>query len=631
MSYFKEDKDLEEAMLKSCLLFNSKEIKNKRNSIFQKFLLSLIIRDRVTDRKQIMEEVTKQHKDYLINENNIDSAIQELIKNKFIKEENGELALTVESQQDMEKDVKLISEQQKHLIDDISKMVQRAYGKKISNENQVKSNIKDCIDYYYVITGLSFFELDKRKEATELPQLGKIASNGLSSGEKEELSNQIIYTIGSVIEKPTEEQKCILELLAKTYITRQIMDIDPLLSEFKSTLIREKVFIVDTDVLLYLITEKASMSRQYRKMIELLQMCGCKIYIPNEIITEVFNHAEAARKRYPFVLNLMDSREDFVIQIFKNVFIEDYYYTRLSNNANQLTWETYIGNYFSTNHGISFIGEQIKDKLGDKIKYGIMPESVEVDDKSLAKLAEASLDETYKTEKAQHRDDDKNEAIAKTDAKLYLEIKLLNENNDERIGRKQTNRQDLLKNKYYILTNSTRVHYCAKQLGISTNILCKPSSLMAYLVETGLIQNDQVKIQSLFENPFLQHTAQTMWKDIEILLKTGIKITGKNIVTMRFDLQDEINKLLTNPSEEDYNDIYEQTTQKGYEFSPIVEAAKKESESKGKALEESEKRNRALEEELSKAKQTIEKKEKIIDRQKYENRKYLKKGKTKKK
>lgn len=42
MEYFR-DKDIEEAMLKSCLLFYSKDIKNKRNIIFQKILLSLII------------------------------------------------------------------------------------------------------------------------------------------------------------------------------------------------------------------------------------------------------------------------------------------------------------------------------------------------------------------------------------------------------------------------------------------------------------------------------------------------------------------------------------------------------------------------------------------------------------
>jgi hypothetical protein len=630
MSYFK-DKDIEEAMLKSCLLFNSKEIKNKRNVIFQKFLLSLIIGGGVANRKGILEKVTTQYKGYLINENNIDFAIQELIKNKFIKEENGELALTVESQQDMEKDVKLISEQQKHLIDDISKMVQRAYGKKISNENQVKSNIKDCIDYYYVITGLSFFELDKRKEATELPQLGKIASNGLSSGEKEELSNQIIYTIGSVIEKPTEEQKCILELLARTYITMQIMDIDPLLSEFKSTLIREKVFIVDTDVLLYLLTDNASLSKQYRKMIEMLQKCGCTIYIPEEVIKEVFNHAEAALKRYPFVSYLIDTPGNLVRQDLKNVFIEDYYYTRTLDNVKYLTWEHYIKNYYSSTYGVSLISEQIKDKLGERIQYNTMPEESNIDDKLLKKLAEASLEETYKTEKAQHRDEDKNQDIAKTDAQLYLQIKKQNEINNERIGRKDVDRQDLLWNKYYILTNSTRVHYCAKQLGVSANILCKPASLMAYLVETGLVQDNQLKIQSLFENPFLQHTAKTIWKDVENLLKLGIDIKGKNIITMRFELQDEINNLLTNPTEEDCNDIYSHVKQKGYSFLPLIESAKKESESYERKYKELEEENRILQDELLKTKQIIEKKDKVIKKNKYENRKKLKKRNSKKK
>lgn len=188
----------------------------------------------------------------------------------------------------------------------------------------------------------------------------------------------------------------------------------------------------------------------------------------------------------------------------------------------------------------------------------------------------------------------------------------MNEINNERIGRKQADRQDLLKNKYYILTNSTRVHYCAKHLEVSANILCKPASLMAYLVETGLVQDDQVKIQSLFENPFLQHTAKTIWKDVEPLLKLGIEITGKNIITMRFDLQDEINKLLTNPSEEECNEIYKNTKQKGYSFSPIIESAKKEAESNEKKSKELEKQNRVLRDELLKAKQIIEKKIELL-------------------
>lgn len=628
MEYFR-DKDVEEAMLKSCLLFYSKDIKNKRNIIFQKILLSLIIGSGVTNRKEIKRKVTTQYKDYLISEDKIDFAIQELIKNNFIKEVKGELTLTPESQQDVEQDVKQISEQQNYLIEDIYKRVQSAYGKKISNENQAKSNIKDCIDYYYMVTGLSFFELDKRKETKELPQLGKIASNRLSAVEKEELSNQIIYTIGCVVEEPTEKQKSILEILARNYITMQIMDIDPLLSEFKSTLIREKVFIVDTDVLLYLITGEATMSRQYKKMVGLLQKCGCKIYIPNEIITEVFNHAEAAKKRYKFVSYLIDTKGNLASQDLKNVFIEDYYYIRHSNESSQPTWDTYISNYYSLNHGVSFISEQIKDKLGDKIHYGTIPEEVKIDDELLERLASISLEETSKTEKGQHRDEDKNQDIAKTDAQLYLEIKKLNEINNERIGRKQEERQDLLKNKYYILTNSIRVHYCAKQLGVSANILCKPASLMAYLVETGIIQNDQIKIQNLFENPFLQHIAKTIWKDIEILLKIGVDTTGKNIVTMRFELQDEINKLLTNPSEEDHDEVYKNTKEKGYSFSPIIESAKKEAEFNEKKSKELEERIRILQDELSKAKQIIKKNDKVINQKKYENLKSLKKRKSK--
>lgn len=626
MKYFFEDKDIEEAMLKSCLLFNNKNIKNKRNHLFQKFLLSLIISGEVKNKDAIKRYIEEQHKSFFIDDGKIDSAIADMEKNGLIENTNGSIVLTPETQENAANYTRNIINQLDSLVDDIFAKVKIEYKKTISNPNQIKSNIKDCINYYYAVTGHSFFELDKKKEISKLPKLDEIASAYLKSSEKEELSEIIIYSTGSIIDKPTESQQKVLETLAKTYITTQIMDIDPLLNNFKSTIIKEKEFILDTDVVLYAITENAPFSKQYKIMISQLSSCGCKIYLPEEVVVEVYNHAEAAKKRYPFISLYMNNKAEWVNKEFKNIFIEDYYFTNQPKDSGSLGWETYIGNFYNPLYGSYFTLEQIKDKLGDNIIYGKMP-IAKIEGGDQRRLEVATLEETNKTEKAVHREDEKNENIAKTDTMLYLSVKALNEINDRKVGKNPNERFDLLMNKYYVLTTSLRVHFCAKSLGLDANVLCKPLSLMAYLAETGIMAKDKIKITSLFDNPFLLHTAKVVWNDVKTLVKSGIDIKDKNIVRMRFDLQKEINDMLTDKTAEEYEKIYESVTRKGYTFEPMVEKIMEDSKVQNSRLElqaqemaKMREEIRKRDEQLEKANKIIENKDKIISRKNYEDR-----------
>ena len=113
---------------------------------------------------------------------------------------------------------------------------------------------------------------------------------------------------------------------------------------------------------------------------------------------------------------------------------------------------------------------------------------------------------------------------------LYLKIKKLNEINNKRIG--ENDRADLLINKYYILTNSLRIHYCAKSLNLNANVLCKPQSLMAYLSETGSNNTSEIRITSLFDNIFLLHTSKLVWEDIKTL---GVLISFDKFVKHDLD------------------------------------------------------------------------------------------------
>lgn len=247
-----------------------------------------------------------------------------------------------------------------------------------------------------------------------------------------------------------------------------------------------------------------------------------------------------------------------------------------------------------------------------------MPFDVEIDQNEFYLLEKKALEETNKTEKALYREDNKNEDIAKTDTILYLTIKKLNKINNNRTG--NSNRADLLMNKYYVLTNSTRIHYCAKSLNIDANVLCKPQALTAYLSETGNNNINELKITSLFDNIFLLHTSKLVWEDIKTLVNSGVDIKGKNLVRLRFDLQEDINGLLTCETVDDCNKIYERVNRKGYKFESKIEEVMQESQNKTKMIESMLQIIEQQNNEIKKRDKQIEQANKIINKKKYENR-----------
>ena len=97
-------------------------------------------------------------------------------------------------------------------------------------------------------------------------------------------------------------------------------------------------------------------------------------------------------------------------------------------------------------------------------------------------------------------------------------------------------------------------------------------AMMAYMVEAGFYNENKLDVLSLFENTFFAYIANESWKDTENLLKTGIDFKGKNIVRLRYDLQDNIQKLLTAvPGSDDYKTIVSEVKNKGYSFVEPIE------------------------------------------------------------
>ena len=574
---FNEDKDLEAAMIKACLLFDAVKVQ-KREMLFHKMILVYILdTNKKTDSvDEIYQLVSKELSGFSFNRELVNNAVNALKADGFIDvDKDGGVSLTEKTQA---KSDQYISQQKSlfdKLVDDIFLDVKQQVP--IKNELQVKQNIKNCIDYYIRVSCYKTLGVDEGKNLDEIALLQTKAVFHL--GDNKRLKEQILLSIGNVIAHPTEEQHTTLDTMARSLITMQLLASDPLLANFKHSVIGRKVFVLDTDFVLYLITDNGERSVQYKRLLKVLTNCNCKIYIPTEVLTEIFDHAEAATKKYNFVRSFIENgKEQWVENGIKNIFVEAYYKNRNANG--EKSWHVFISNYYDKERGCKYTIDVVKECLSGykNIFIGSLPydndiyDSDKEEDISLRnQLFEKALEATHNTEKAGRRDEIKNETIARTDTKLYLSVRDLNIKERERNGNKDE-RADLLEYKYYVITNTFRIYPCAAELNLKEKVFCTPMAMMAYMVEAGFYDENKPDVLSLFENTFFAYIANESWRDTENLLKTGIDFKGKSIVRLRYDLQDNIQKLLTAvPGSDDYKTNVSEVKNKGYSFVEPIE------------------------------------------------------------
>lgn len=574
---FNEDKDLEAAMIKACLLFDTVKVQKREMLFHKKILVYILDTNKKTDSvDEIYQLVSKELSGFSFNRDLVNNAVNALKADGFIDvDKDGGVSLTEKTQA---KSDQYISQQKSlfdKLVDDIFLDVKQQVP--IKNELQVKQNIKNCIDYYIRVSCYKTLGVDEGKNLDEIALLQTKAVFHL--GDNKRLKEQILLSIGNVIAHPTEEQHTTLDTMARSLITMQLLASDPLLTNFKHSVIGRKVFVLDTDFVLYLITDNGERSVQYKRLLEILTNCNCKIYIPTEVLTEIFDHAEAATKKYNFVRSFIENgNEQWIENNIKNIFVEAYYKNK---NANRVkSWNVFISNYYDKERGCKYTIDVVKECLSGykNIFIGSLPydndiyDSDKEEDISLRnQLFEKALEATHNTEKAGRRDEIKNETIARTDTKLYLSVRDLNIKERERNGNKDE-RADLLEYKYYVITNTFRIYPCAAELNLKEKVFCTPMAMMAYMVEAGFYDENKPDVLGLFENTFFAYIANESWEDTEKLLKTGIDFKGKSIVRLRYDLQDNIQKLLTAvPGSDDYKTNVSEVKNKGYSFVEPIE------------------------------------------------------------
>lgn len=532
LSLYKDSNKLEEAQLRSVLLFGRFGTKVAgEDYMYQRLVFSLMVEaGREMDLSDIQTLFSNGSLSSDLRNKDLKKMFDQLEKDGLIKMQPSGKYLAISEQQEGVSFFEQLDKDTDKLIDGVYHRFLNLHGNTTPvNQQVVKNRIRETLSVYMKLSGLTFFHLQKDDSSP------KDALQALIGNNPDAESLHIVTAIGETLSNRNAEEETVLNQWAKAFIVTQILQLDPTLKHFKQDQLRNKTFVLDTDVVLRTLATHADFSKEYREILYYLKKLGCQIIVTNEIFKEAEGHAKEALNLASQIgeKQLRDYDELLLYGTKSNVFIKDYVH-QVKNDPDKkdMTFDVYLGNIFNS-RSPKVMKTRLAEVIGEdnvKLTLDMQPLEGEVEEKLNALI----LERTATSPKGQERTDSFNEKVARNDTKLFLT--LVNYNH---VG--SPDEDGLLPYKYYLLTHSTRTILSAKELGIYEDIICKPQALTVVLNELGDISDDEVNFINLFENPFLVHVADQIWERIKPLIESGAPIYHADIqqlkakVDLRFD------------------------------------------------------------------------------------------------
>lgn len=539
------------SMIKSTLLYSLSPKLNaqqQRKNLFDKAVLSLIsMKEAGMSIKSIIEEFLQDF-GRLLMDSQVKASLDRLVGKGLCSCSGGIYKPSKKAKAEMSLGIAHVEQRTDALIMDIiSQTHVIADGIKCSQEDdkQMMLNIQKTLNMFFKFYGTDL-ALDvntivpgfERQE-----ELVKLLSDSLQP----ELAECLVYSLGCIINNPTDEQAETISLWAKAFIGTQIMKLDPMLSDFQKNTFSEKLYILDTDFVLNCMVKHGKYSEVYSFLLAELLRMKCRVYIPENVIREVIVHAEYSIRNYNYFKKAFEAIDEAVIyEKVKNVFVIDYFISQLIKNQDftEESFSSYISNIYEPSDPYNYMIEVLQNTLpkGVVIADVSLYEEANIDSVECESLTQSIYQETIKTAKASYRSDEENMQIARTDAELYLIARNLNKSQPA-----DKNRM-LLYGRAYLITNSTRSIRCAKANGIFSTVVAKPNVLIALISEIGIFNVSNKSIINLLGNPFLAEIVEQNWNEMKVLVEAGVDLRGKTLTRLKRDLKHEIHVLMTKES-----------------------------------------------------------------------------------
>lgn len=550
---------LERSFLESSLLFSlqrTKGISDQRDQIFLKTIFSVIISvDKSWSDEAILERLQEQYKkEFDVQE--IKEAIKKLLKAGWLERDGDGVVPRPKAAEKMRKGIDEVADGMNSLIEFLIGETANQAKKMFSPQQKqlVSSNIIAALNLYFRMYGIDFVNMTEDEEnyhSFDDSDIIEKAKKGLDNV----VGDALVSSLARLIDSPTKEQADILMLWVKAYVGAQIMTLDPQLSSVQKTKLIGKTFLLDTDIILYGITDECKQSKDYKKLIRTLRNSQCSLIIPDEVVTEVLYHAESAEKNYRNNQALYDALDKTTIEsTVPNIFVKEYCLLKLKKNYHR-TINEFMRNYLEEGEERPFITNVILEKL--KLKAG-MKEGLNIDLQIQDKY-ESLKAEIYRLSRINSiKEEEVDERLAATDARLYMAVLSMNKDIPYNLSTKE-----MLYADSYLVTYTEKGIKAAKNLHIYRNLVTRPALLINLLSDMGMFEEGAMDFVNLFDNPFLAHVIDENWTMIKTLSRAGVDMRYQNVTRLKKNLEQVVHRYITNnaekediPTSRDFSKLY---------------------------------------------------------------------------
>lgn len=619
---------LESSMLKASIAFTfSKPAPRVRKSIFDFLTLSLLLENPSEDMPiaSLHEQYRKTVGGKQPPDAQIEAALQRLMSRRLVKRDAENVGLTDLAIETIASSTIQANESTDSLVSDIVDDVLRVSGKRLAEQDMPKlaRNTRDVLVRLFQLFGIELANQVLR-DTTPSPAYLDSSEDLIATAKRQlspELGEVLISVISQTLKRPTDEQAQTLANWALAYIGVETMNLDPYLKEFQATRFADKMFILDTDVILDCVVQECPRSTVYLNLINALSNLGCKVIIPECCVDECIDHARRSPRTYKyFGEKLLSLGDSYVEAYVGNVFVKGYYHGRLKGSVSaRMSFQQYLQNYHEASTPIRFFHEVLQTVFPSEVEVLNPTEllTVTIPEHQMSAIYAQLLELLLKSPKSEYRSSDQNKELAKTDARLFLTALYLN-------GEAERSSRDILGGRCYLITESGRYLRSAKAAGLQDRVTARPQSLIALLDLIGGVEITPTEFVSLFENPLLIYAVSQSWDDVQVLLESGVVLQGRSIARLRWDLEEGLHEQIATfaqaearaESDDDtvdpdigdneYIELLKSTASRGYRRIPeldglleAVEKAQDDARARAEALDELLEKHQELEKEIA--------------------------------
>lgn len=471
------------------------------------------------------------------------------------------------------------------IADEVINVLQRGSRSKIESRyiDTVNNNCKEVIIDYFRTYGTELLNLDDDSCHVSNSEVIKCLQQKACRNLPMELANLLLSAIAEVFTNPEEDIVEAINNLIYTYMSAAILNLDPELKEMSAMKLQEKVFIIDTDVLVGCIVKEHPKFESYISVIRGLSESKCRIIVPMLCIQECVLHASYSKRTYNFFRDQLRSMpEEAIEDEVWNGFVQGYYYGINSGSISpKTTYDQYLRNYYDALDPNGYMISLVFDTLGNNIEVvpiDKLTEDITIPPEESERLTtEIFIRMKDRARKADYRTELQTKELSTNDAKLYLSTYYLNK-------RVQVVDGKFMSQKYYLITNSSRTGYCAYKAGFEGKIISKLpliATLLRRICDNCISSKEFI---GLLENPFIAMAMNLCRGEISDLIKTGVNLRGFSITRLRYDLDQVLHEKITviekcletgdakeaEILEDQVIDILDEINEMGYDLEPTI-------------------------------------------------------------